>query len=50
MSYSCIFQHDVPYTAPRCRESAGNRSFLLALAISALIWASLAVGTILTVG
>ena len=49
MSHPCILHHDVPHSAPHCPESTDPKNFLLGLAISALMWASLAIGTILTV-
>ena len=49
MPTTCNFRQAPAPTAARSTITAGPGKFLLGLGVSALIWASLAIGTILTV-
>lgn len=50
MSISCIPHARMTFSASHGCERTAPRNFVLGLAIASLIWASLAAGTILTVG
>ena len=48
MSISCIPHHEIPAAARRGSDRVLPKNFLLGVAISALIWGSLAAGTRMT--
>lgn len=48
MSISCIPHQEIPLTARRYTDRALPKNILLGVAIAALIWASLAAGTRMT--